>query len=194
MFTGIIQTVGEVALRDATRLEISVASAPKDWEPFKLGESIAVNGVCLTLIAENPNLCFEISEETWKRTALGALTAGSRVNLERAMRASDRFGGHIVQGHVDGVSEVISLESRGEFSVLTVRVPEGGEKYLIDKGSIALDGTSLTVVNPRGREFEVWLVPHTLANTIISDYQPGTKLNTEFDVLVKHLEKLTQAR
>lgn len=188
MFTGIIQAVGFVNLIEGSRMEVQADSAwPEDL--IKAGESVAVNGCCLTAIS-NGALDFDLSPETRLRTAFHHAEIGTRVNLERAMRPIDRFGGHIVQGHVDAVGEVVAVLQDGDFTVFRFRAPNEFDRYLIDKGSISVDGISLTVVNPVAGEFDVWVVPHTIEQTNLSDRRPGDLINLEFDVLAKHVEKL----
>jgi riboflavin synthase len=170
-----------------TRLVVDAPMAD-GWEPWQLGESVAVDGCCLTVVDSGDGLHFDLSEETLKRTAMGGYAPRTRVNLERAMRASDRFGGHIVQGHVDAVGTVISISPTDAGMVYRFRVAE--PRYLIDKGSIALNGVSLTVVEPAGGEFDVWIIPHTLEATNLGDLQPGSRVNVEYDVIAKHVEKL----
>jgi riboflavin synthase len=194
MFTGIVQEVGRVVRRHGSGL-ILKSQPPFAESGFDIGESIAVNGVCLTLLpgSSSEELMFEVSPETFSRSALGVLQPGDPVNLERALTLSDRLGGHIVQGHVDCVGECVSRRDEGEFQVLRFRVPLEYDKYLIDKGSIAVQGVSLTVVKPERGEFETWLVPHTLANTSLSKLSPGGPVNLEFDMLAKYVEKLLSA-
>ena len=157
---------------------------------FELGESISINGICLTVVDVAP-LKFDVSPETVARTAADGLRVGARVNLERAMTPQTRFGGHIVQGHVDAVGELVSARPEGNSSVLTFRTPPEGDRYLIDKGSIAIDGVSLTVVEPNRGQFDVWVIPHTLTHTRLGDLKPGSQVNLEYDVIAKHLEKLS---
>ena len=193
MFTGLVQAVGKVRFRDDSQLEVST---PASFAPegFDAGESIAVNGVCLTVVATEGGILFDISEETWRRTALGRLEVGQFVNLERAMLPTTRFGGHVVQGHVDTVSTLVSAEEER----FVWRLDAAYDRYLIDKGSIALDGISLTVVSPevtdRGAEFETWIIPHTKAHTNLQDRRPGDPVNVEFDVLAKYVEKMIANR
>lgn len=188
MFTGIIQSIGTVALLQGSKLEISASGAWPD-DSIKAGESISVNGCCLTALDDGA-LIFDLSPETRLRTAFHQLGVGTAVNLERAMRPIDRFGGHIVQGHVDAVGEVVAVLHDGEFTIFRFRAPNEFDRYLIDKGSVAVDGISLTVVNPVAGEFDVWVVPHTLDQTNLRDRRPGDWVNLEFDVLAKHIEKL----
>ena len=168
------------------------ASAPSD-DPYKVGERVAVNGCCLTVISAEP-ITFEVSEEALRRTMLAGLKAGAIVNLERAMRAVGRFGGHIVQGHVDAVGQLLSVRPTEKAHIKRFCVPDGSERYLIDKGPITVNGISLTVVEPHGCEFEVWIIPHTWENTDLKGLLPGDPLNLEFDVLAKYVEKLLGPR
>lgn len=188
MFTGIIQTVGKVNAFNGSRLQVDA-----EWDdisdPIQAGESIAVNGCCLTAIADN-TLQFDLSGETILRTSFSGIAVGHKVNLERAIRPMDRFGGHIVQGHVDTVGEVVAVLQDGDFTVFRFRAPVETDRYMIDKGSIAVDGISLTIVHPVEGEFDVWVVPHTLVHTNLSSRKPGDLVNLEFDVLAKHVEKL----
>ncbi len=188
MFTGIIQAVGTIHSLDQGVLLIDAAGL--DVTNLQLGESIAVDGVCLTLVEETNVLKFELSPETIARTAFSNLKSGDTVNLERAMKADDRFGGHIVQGHVDGVGEVVSIREEGNSFVYRFRVPSS--QYLIEKGSITVNGISLTVVEPEAQEFNVWIIPHTIANTNLGRLSPGSKVNIEYDMVAKYLEKLAQ--
>ncbi|AIE85372.1 riboflavin synthase [Fimbriimonas ginsengisoli] len=189
MFTGIVQAVGQVRAVEAAAL---VVDAPPSFGRggFDLGESVAVNGCCLTVIASDGPLTFDVSPETWRRTSLACLRSSDPVNLERAMSADGRFGGHIVQGHVDATGGIVSLSAQGEFTVLRVQAPAEYDRYLIDKGSITVDGISLTVVEPKEGAFDVWLVPHTLSNTNLHARRPGDGVNLEFDVIAKYVEKL----
>lgn len=188
MFTGIVQSVGTVASIDGGVLRLACPAAWTEGDSLAIGESVAVNGCCLTVVSDEPR--FDLSQETLSRTSLGDLKPGSRVNLERALRPSDRFGGHIVQGHVDGTGVVRSISHEQTATVVTLAAPKGSEPYLIDKGSIAIDGVSLTVVRPRGIEFEVWVVPHTLRETQIGSWEPFDRVNLEFDVIAKYVERL----
>ena len=194
MFTGIIQAVSVVTwpvLSGLFRLQLGIV--PHDWEPWATGESLAVNGCCLTVLEPLGNeLSFNLSEETLSRTTLGSLRQGHLVNLERAMRVGDRLGGHIVQGHVDAIGELVSVSP--ETGIFRFRVPSEHGRYLIDKGSITIDGISLTVVEPNHNEFEVAVIPHTLAATNLATRQPGDRVNLEFDVIAKHVERLLAFR
>jgi riboflavin synthase len=184
VFTGIIEVVGVVV--DVGREAISI-DAP--LENVDIGESVAVNGCCLTVVDKDP-LRFDVSPETQRRTSLGDLRPGDPVNIERAMAAGGRFGGHIVQGHVDATGVIRALEQSGEFAVLRVEGLSEYGRYLIDKGSIAVDGISLTVVNPVGGAFEVHLIPHTLIHTNLHAKRPSDRVNLEYDLIAKYVEKL----
>jgi len=190
MFTGIIESIGNISEVTTDALSVTPALSFVE-EGIQLGESIAVNGVCLTVVSlQDGALRFDVSPETFARTALQCLKSGSRVNLERAMKLGGRFGGHIVQGHVDTTGTLESRNTGGEFTVFRFSAPPEYDRYLVDKGSIAVDGISLTVVSPANGTFEVWIIPHTLSNTNLQDLQPGMAVNLEFDMLAKHVEKL----
>jgi len=191
MFTGLIQDVGKVESLDSgadgARLRI-VTSLAAEIEP---GDSVAVNGACLTATTvDEDGFEVEAMNQTLELTTLGELGAGSPVNLELAMRASDRLGGHIVQGHVDGVGEVFALKEDGFARRLWVRLPAELLRYAIDKGSIALDGVSLTVAELGADWVAVSLIPETLGRTALVEAVPGRKLNVECDVIAKHVERL----
>lgn len=188
MFTGIIGGVGVVRAAGEGFLEIEAPSFALD-EPIALGESVAVNGACLTAI-EPGRLRFDVAPETLRRTNLGSLRAGDRVNLERAMRPTDRFGGHLVQGHVDGVGRVAWRREEGNATVLRFAGPEEGARYLVERGSVAVDGVSLTVARPQGGDFEAWIIPHSLAATTLGERKEGDPVNIEFDEVAKWVERL----
>lgn len=189
MFTGLVQAVGSVVALDGRRLSIQIPSGV--WEdPIQIGESIAVDGCCVTVVALGSELQFDLSEETLARTAFGGLEAGSRVNLERALRVGDRLGGHFVQGHVDGVGTVLSRSPPDGSETFRFRVPADGAKFLIDKGSITVNGVSLTVIAPSGSAFDVAVIPHTLGETTLGDLAVGSPVNIEYDVLAKHVAAL----
>ena len=182
MFTGIVQRIAQVTHAGT---QFSVSSAFPD---LQLGESIAVNGVCLTVASFGEDMDFSLTTETLNRTTLGQLKVGDDVNIERAIQVGDRLGGHIVQGHVDGIGEIVSLDQEEHGWRLRVRVDE--PKYLADKGSITLDGISLTIIQPEGNEFEVAIAPFTWEHTTISNKRPGDPMNVEYDVLAKHVFQL----
>lgn len=191
MFTGLIQDVGEVrsvaADSDGARLRIATLLGAE----IAPGDSVAVNGVCLTATdADVDGFAAAAMNQTLEVTALGGLQAGARVNLELAMKASDRLGGHIVQGHVDGVGEVASIDADGFAKRLRVTIPAGLLRYAIDKGSIALDGVSLTVAGLGEDWVEVSLIPETLDRTNLRDAETGRKINVECDLIAKHVERL----
>ncbi len=189
MFTGIIQATGEVIRLARPKLTIRVNADVWD-DPLKLGESVAVNGCCLTLTSHAEGMEFHLSEETFQRTTLAELKEGQVVNIERAMRPMDRFGGHIVLGHVDAIGELLSMHDQGESHVFRFEAPQGYGKYLVDKGSITIDGISLTAVRPFAGAFDVWVIPHTYEHTNLKSLHAGYKVNLEFDVIAKHVERL----
>ena len=191
MFTGIVQAVGRVRSLENGRL---VIDAPPSFRPTELGESVAVNGCCLTAIELSDGLHFELSEETLARTALATLAPRSLVNLERAATLATLFGGHIVQGHVDCTGTLVAVTPQEGSTVYAFQAPVEYDRYLIDKGSITVDGVSLTVVEPHAGRFDTWLIPHTLQNTHLHSLSPGARVNLEFDVIAKHVEKLLTQR
>ena len=190
MFTGLIQAVGTLKQTGA-RL---VLDAPDAWpgEEFLLGESIAVNGVCLTLIDQSDGLAFDLSAETLDRTTLGSLPTGAQLNLERALRMGDRLGGHIVQGHVDEIGSVTQIEQSNEGWVFEFQCSQNAARFLADKGSVTVDGISLTVVQPKGSNFSVAVIPHTFSVTNLKNLNVGDTVNLEFDVLAKHVDRLLE--
>ena len=191
MFTGIIETIGVVtSLERSGELAQLEVEAPAVLEGVKIGDSVAVNGTCLTVTRiDPPRLSFDAVRETLEKTALGALGAGSRVNLERAMRADGRFDGHIVQGHVDATGTVRGLERQGSDVRFVVDTGEAFASELVPKGSVTIDGVSLTVVEVTAKGFDVVLIPHTLKETTLGELQPGDALNLEADVLGKYVKR-----
>jgi riboflavin synthase len=193
MFTGIIEELGTVEALESrpagARLRIACRTVTGD---MRTGSSIAVNGVCLTALDLRPDgFSADLAPETLKRSNLGALHAGSRVNLERPLSPSSRFDGHIVQGHVDGTGEFLSLDSLGADNWwLRIRIPADLDRYLVSKGSIAIDGISLTIAELEAETLSVTIIPHTFRNTTLGGYRPGARVNLECDVLAKHVEKL----
>ncbi len=193
MFTGIIQTVGRieslVQRGDAVRLAI-VAPA-LDTSDVQLGDSIAVSGPCLTAVALGAGR-FEadISPETLAKTTLGGRQAGDRVNLEKALRLSDRLGGHLVSGHVDGVGTVIARIERADYVQFRLAAPAELARYIATKGSISVEGVSLTVNAVNGVEFELMIIPHTLENTTLGELHAGSQINLEIDLVARYLERL----
>ncbi|GAB3153988.1 riboflavin synthase [Microbispora hainanensis] len=195
MFTGIVEELGEVValepLGDSARLTVR---GPVVTGDARHGDSIAVNGVCLTVAgAEGDSFTADVMKETLDRSSLGALRPGSRVNLERAVRADQRLGGHIVQGHVDGTGEVLSREPGEHWEVVRLSLPANLARYVVEKGSIAVDGVSLTVAAVTEDTFSVSLIPTTLDLTTLGRKQPGEPVNLEVDVIAKYVEKLTAA-
>lgn len=193
MFTGIIEAIGTIRALTPKGgdVRVRVETGKLDLADVKLGDSIAVNGVCLTAV-ELPGDGFwaDVSRETLARTAFIDLKAGSRVNLEKALTPTSRLGGHLVSGHVDGVGEIIARDENARAVQLRVRAPAELARYIAMKGSITVDGTSLTVNAVDGAEFELTIVPHTLAETIMVDYRPGRQVNLEVDLLARYLERL----
>ena len=193
MFTGIVESIGKVEnlvrIQDEWRLTLAVGDL--DLSDVKLGDSIAVSGCCLTVVElSNTGFSADVSNETLRCTTLGEFKPGTRVNLEKAMMASDRFGGHIVSGHVDGVGELISTANEGKSIKLVFAAPENLTKYIAAKGSICIDGTSLTVNEVEGKQFAINIIPHTQEETVSGAYQPGQKVNLEVDLIARYLEKL----
>jgi riboflavin synthase len=188
VFTGLVQEVGTVTSFDGCRLTIE---APQTAPSVREGDSVAIDGVCLTVVAcDESSLSFDAVPETLARTALSTLGGGSRVNLEGALRAGDALGGHYVQGHVDGVGTVRSVEPEGEGRRMAFDAPPELLRYVVEKGSIAVQGTSLTVAAVDEHGFDVALIPHTLAVTTLGALEPGARVNLEADVLAKYVEKL----
>lgn len=193
MFTGIVEERGVVAALEsrATGARLSIGCRAV-LEGTREGDSILVNGVCLTGVdLRGDGFSAHVAPETLRRSNLGGLSAGAPVNLERAMPPSGRFGGHIVQGHVDGTGEFLGLEDLGEENWwLRVRYPAELDPYLVFKGSIAIDGVSLTVAELSGGVLAAAIIPHTFRNTTLGTYRPGARVNLETDILAKHVEKL----
>lgn len=191
MFTGIIHEMGTVVRFDPTsggaRLEIRRID---DADPLTRGESIAVNGVCLTALPLDAGFAADLSGETLKLTTLGLLEQGNRVNLERAMAMGDRLGGHLVQGHVDATGEIIDIRQEGEFAVFRWSYPAEFAPLVVSKGSIAVDGISLTIVEPDDTSFGVALIPETLQQTNLGMSRVGDASNLEFDVMAKYAQNL----
>jgi riboflavin synthase len=191
MFTGIVEELGTVkSISHRSGTAIIDIAAKIVLSEVKLGDSIAVNGVCLTVTSFN-NLSFtaDLSEETLRRSSLARLSSGSVVNLERAMAANSRFGGHIVQGHVDGLGTILELSGRDGFNWLRIELPEPIRKFVAGKGSIAIDGISLTVAEDGDYYISVAVIPHTYKNTNLAALRTGDKVNIEVDVLARYLEK-----
>ncbi|GAA4928057.1 riboflavin synthase [Streptomyces coeruleoprunus] len=196
MFTGIVEELGEVTavenLGDSSRFRLR---GPVVTQGAKHGDSIAVNGVCLTVVEhEGDEFTADVMAETLKRSSLGALTTGSRVNLERPMVADGRFGGHIVQGHVDGTGTIVARTPSENWEIVKISLPAELARYVVEKGSITVDGVSLTVVEAADAYFTVSLIPTTLALTTLGVKQPGDPVNLEVDVIAKYVERLLGTR
>lgn len=193
MFTGIIQSIGLLQTRQARGgdVRLTVAAEALDLSRTAIGDSIAVNGCCLTVVALQDNtFSADVSRETLGLTTLGALAEGSRVNLEAAAVLGQPLGGHLLSGHIDGIAEVLSREADARSVRLRFCAPAELTRYIARKGSIAIDGVSLTVNTVAGDEFEVNIVPHTLTATIIAEYAPGRYVNLEVDMVARYLERL----
>lgn len=194
MFTGIISAIGKIAELEHRQgdVRISIHAPELGFDDVQLGDSIACNGVCLTAVElVDQGFIADVSVETLSLTTIEHWQVDTRINLEKAMQASDRFGGHIVSGHVDGIGEVVSLHEDARSWRFTIKAPTNLAKYIAQKGSITVDGTSLTVNAVNGSEFELNIVPHTMIHTVISDYQVGSKVNLEVDLIARYLERLT---
>ncbi len=192
MFTGIIEEIGTIHnIKKTGRSAVLEISCKKVLEGTQIGDSIAVNGVCLTVTSVHPNrYTADVMTETLARSSLGMLTGGSRVNLERALAANGRFGGHIVAGHIDGTGTIKDV-TEDEIAVwYQVAAPGEILRYLVEKGSIAIDGISLTVARVTGDDFSVSVIPHTQGQTTLADRKPGDIVNLECDVIGKYVEKL----
>ena len=194
MFTGIVEEKGAVRYMQLTgESGVLAVKAKKVLERTKIGDSIAVNGVCLTVTSLQPDgFTADVMAETMNRSSLGLLQPGSRVNLERAMPADGRFGGHIVAGHVDGTGTIVKIEK--DETAVWYRIEAAPEvlRYIVEKGSITIDGISLTVATVSDTDFQVSIIPHTQANTVLSDRKTGDVVNLETDIIGKYVEKLLQ--
>lgn len=193
MFTGIVEQVGRIESLEekANAWELVVSNPFEKGDGLSAGESIAVNGCCLTLCVDaDRKMTFELLEETLEKTNLGKHFPGSTVNLERALSANGRLGGHFVSGHVDACGKIRVFEEQGKNLYLQVEVPSSLSRYLVEKGSIAVNGCSLTVCDVLGDSFAVWLIPHTIERTNLRECKSGDSLNLEFDLLAKYVEKL----
>ena len=188
MFTGIVEEVGVVAKISDNAMTVRASKVLGD---LKLGDSISVNGTCLTAVNfNNTEFSVDLSPETMRRTSLGQLSEGSPVNLERALLASDRMGGHIVQGHVDATGRVMSTKVDGDSIIFRIRVPKRLNPYIVEKGFVAVDGISLTVVKRGASSFTLAVIPYTLKNTNLASVSVGDRVNLEADILAKYVESL----
>ena len=191
MFTGIVEELGEIVGREPGEVTRLTIRGPRVTGDARAGDSIAVNGVCLTATAvADGGFSADAMNETLRRSSLGALAAGDRVNLELALRASDRLGGHMVQGHVDGLGKIAALRDEGFSRVAGIDAPAELLRYVVEKGSIAVNGVSLTVSALGSRSFEVSLIPETLERTTFGGAEIGSPVNLEVDVLAKYVERL----
>ena len=193
MFTGIIEAVGTITslndLGDNYRLVVNTGKM--NMQDVHLGDSIATSGVCLTVVDKGLDYyAADVSAETIKLTGFANYSVGHSVNLEKAMRVDSRFGGHIVSGHVDGVGKVELINEHSNYVEIWVKAPDDIAKYIAHKGSITVDGVSLTVNEVKGASFMIWLIPHTLSETVIGGYKSGTQVNLEVDVIARYLERL----
>ncbi len=188
MFTGIVEEVGSVVNISGNGMTVRAERVMSD---LKLGDSIAVNGACLTAVSlSESEFSVDLSPETMRRTSLGDLAAGGSVNLERALSAADRMGGHIVQGHVDGTGRITSTKEDGDSVILRMRAPKRMMPYIVEKGFIAVDGISLTVVKVGTSSFTLAVIPYTLRNTNLETLSVGARVNLEADILAKYVENL----
>lgn len=200
MFTGIVEETGAITAVKPTANSIQLTVRARTCaRGVRLGDSIAVNGCCLTVTKignakAGKTLRFDLLRETWERTNLSAAKVGSRVNLERALPVGDRLGGHFVTGHIDGTGVITRWERSGKDHVLEVAAPAEVRRYLIFKGSIAVDGVSLTVAKVTRRGFQVWIIPHTFEATALHEHQTGDRVNLEADLLGKYVDRLLKAR
>ena len=195
MFTGIIEAVGKIEARSQEKGEwrLKFFTGDLDLSDVKIGDSIAVSGCCLTVVEKQATAFLaDVSNETMRCTSLGTLEIGSAVNLEKAMLATDRFGGHIVSGHVDGVGHLIKVENEGQSIKMTFKIPSNLSKYVAVKGSICVDGTSLTVNEANDDYFAVNLIPHTQDETVSGSYKIGDSVNLEVDIIARYLERMNE--
>ena len=196
MFTGIIEEVGKVVnIKKGAKSSILTIQGRKIFEDLKIGDSVAVNGVCLTVTSFSKNIFIaDVMNETLMRSSLGGLSNGSLVNLERAMAANGRFGGHIVSGHIDGTGSIIKIQRDDNAIWYTITTSDNLMKYIVEKGSIAIDGISLTVAKVDCKSFSVSIIPHTAKETVLSHRSVGDNVNLENDIMGKYVEKLINLR
>jgi len=193
MFTGIVERMGTVASVEPRDGGLRLAIAAPGWTDTAPGDSIAVNGCCLTVVdCSRAGFAFDVVPESVRRTVLGGLAPGDPVNLERPVRLDHRLGGHLVQGHVDGIGTVLEVVPEGEGRRIAIEVPEPIAKFVAEKGSIAIDGASLTVAACSGRRCEVAYIPHTLEVTVAGRYAPGTHVNVEADLMARYAARLVE--
>ena len=196
MFTGIIEDIGVIrSIRRGAHSSVLSIGAEVVLSDLKIGDSVAVNGVCLTATGKDRGgFTADVMHETLDRSSLGSLTAGSRVNLERAMAAGGRFGGHIVSGHIDGTGTITALRRDGNAVWYTISAAPSLLRFIVEKGSITIDGISLTVATVEADRFSVSIIPHTAAVTILGEKKPGDTVNLENDIIGKYVEKLLRPR
>ena len=194
MFTGIIEDRGKVLRVEYKGQERRITIEwPLDLTEVQLGDSININGVCLTVVEKREQeIRFDLSQETLQKTGLGDLKEGDPVNLERALRLTDRLGGHIVTGHIDGIGVIGEKRKERDFLRLMIRIPESVSRYVVQKGSIAIDGISLTVNEWKGNEIQMTLIPYTIEKTTLRDKKVGDRVNVEADILGKYVEKVLE--
>jgi riboflavin synthase len=193
MFTGIIEAVGTIKAINVNGegARLVIATNTLDMSDVKLGDSIATNGICLTVVDfDKHSYSADVSNETLERTGFANYGVGMQVNLEKAMLASTRFGGHMVSGHVDGISEIVSIKNNGNSIEYWLSMPKALAHYIAEKGSVTVDGTSLTVNALKDNQFRLTIVPHTVKETVFSQYKVGTKVNLEVDLIARYLERL----
>lgn len=197
MFTGIIQCTGRMATRELRGgdMRLVIAAPALDFSDVAIGDSIAVSGVCLTVVDFGQGtFAADVSNETLALTTLGTVQDGDPVNLEKALRLSDRVGGHLVSGHVDGMGKVVSIESDARSQRWVIRAPDGLSRYIAAKGSICMDGVSLTVNSVDGARFSVNIIPHTVIATTFAQRQMGDRVNLEVDMMARYVERLLEAQ
>jgi riboflavin synthase len=194
MFTGLVKEVGELGwLRRNEKMVQMLLRAPRTAARARVGESVAVNGCCLTVTARRDDqMMFDLLAESLERTNLGDLKPGDPVNLERALRLDGRLGGHFVQGHVDCTARVLALEKKGADLRIDLELPPEFARYVAFKGSVTVNGVSLTVADVQEKQFTVWIIPHTAEETNLGDLQPGDRVNLEFDIIAKYVERLVE--
>ncbi|MEO2083469.1 MAG: riboflavin synthase [Desulfurobacteriaceae bacterium] len=196
MFTGLVEELGKVIeIKRKSKGARLTVSCQKIIDGTKLGDSIAVNGVCLTVVKiGNEKLSFDISQETLRRSTLDLIKPGEAVNLERALKLSDRLGGHILQGHVDTITKITAVKREGEGFIFKFKIPPGYSHLLVEKGSIGIDGISLTVASLSSNEFSVAVIPHTYRATNLQFKKAGDRVNLEFDIIGKYVERMLKKK
>jgi riboflavin synthase len=194
MFTGLVEALGAITSTQKTLNGLRLSVRPLSEMELQVGDSVSVNGVCLTATTDKEEIGFDISPETMRSTNLGELKKNDRVNLERALRLSDRLGGHLVTGHVDAVGRIMERRAAGEYTFYTFSAGPDVLRYIVKKGSVAIDGISLTVTGLDRHSFSVAIIPHTLTATNIGDKKNGDNVNIEVDIIGKYVEKFLQGR